>query len=418
MDDDKKTDFHGILGNLAAQPGGLLGGLFPPPPAYDPQQPGALPPGADPTTLSLAAAASASELARTLRNIDHQAAIMAAFGKAMGAPGTRSVDTAAQGAGAGSSVPADAPYAESSAQLLARQGPPAQAASPAPVNANSVFQRSPVPLPPPRPKVADWPVPGIVDQRWALPGAEIPNTGALLHGIASLPSPTDPVAENADWSSQPHDIASVASPSLTPRLEKPDTRALLQDIVDIPSQTPSQIDFPTLRTFGIDPDDLTRRIVRAENPSEDPNAKAASTTATGLTQFTKDTWRDVLKPYRRDLYDYWSGDPKETGLQALRTDPALSRQMAAAYADENVKVLDRANIPVTYRNIYLAHFLGPSDATNLLRADPDTSARSVLSPASVRANHRLITPAMTVRDLIHWGEDRMEHGAGWRQPAR
>jgi len=114
MDDDETTDFRGILGNLGAQPGGLLGGLFPPQPPYAPPQPGALPFGADPDAMSLAAAAGATDLARTLRNINHQAAIMAAFGKAMGAPGTASAAPSSQDAGPAPSVPAEAPDASSS----------------------------------------------------------------------------------------------------------------------------------------------------------------------------------------------------------------------------------------------------------------------------------------------------------------
>jgi hypothetical protein len=417
MDDDETTDFRGILGNLAAQPGGLLGGLFPPPPGYDPQQPGGLPPGADPTAISLAAAASASDLARTLRNIDHQAAIMAAFGKAMGAPGTRSADAPAQGGGPGPSVPAGTPDASTSGPGFAQRAP-AQVAPAAPVNANTAFTRSSVPLPRPRPNMPQWPTPGVFDQRW--PRLENSDASTVLQDTANAPLPrlSKSALENPDWSTLPRGVANVPAPGPNPGLINPDTRALLQDIADVPSQTPSKVDFPNLRQLRIDPDDLIRRIVRAENPSEDPNARATSTTATGLTQFTKGTWRDVLKRYRPDLYDFWSADPKETRLQALRTDPALSRQMAGAYADENVKALDGANIPVTYRNIYLAHFLGPRDATNLLRADPDTLARSVLSPGSVGANDGLITPTMTVRDLIQWGEDRMEHGAGWKRPAR
>jgi len=423
MDDDETTDFRGILGNLAAQPGGLLGGLFPPQPPYGPQQPGALAFGADPNAISLAAAESAAELARTLRQIDHQAAIMAAFGKAMGAPGTRSADPTAQGVDTGASAPAEAPAASPSAPVVAQRAP-VPATPRTPIDANAAFQRSAVPLPRPRPNVPQWPTPGVFDQRW--PSLENPGASTVLQDTASAPLPrlSKAALENPDWSTLPRSVAGVPSPGPNPGLINPATRTLLQDTVDIPSPGWSKRDFPTLQQFGIDPDDLVRRIVGAES-SGNPNAESESSSATGLGQFTKPTWREMFAHDRPDLDDFWTTDPKakidpekENKIQPLRTDPVLSRQMTATYADQNVKALQHANVPVTYRNIHLAHFLGPNDAIKILTADPNALATSVVSAGSVRSNRRVITPTRTVGSLLQWAEDKMKHGAGRQSPLR
>jgi len=404
MDDDETKNPPGILGNLAAQPGGLLGGLFPPQPHYDPQQPGALPFGADPNAISLAAAESAAELARTLRNIDHQAAIMAAFGKAMGAPGTRSADPAAQAAAMGAAAPAEAPVAPSPVPVLARQRAPARVAPAAPVGPDTPFMRNPVPLP--MAKVPQWPIPGTVEQRWAAPGAEIPDTSTLLQGIADAPLPTQPLAENPDWSSLPHGIVNVSPFGLPqPDLENPDTRALLQNSSAVPS--PPKLRLPVLERNHIDPDELTRRIVRAES-SGNPNAKSPTSSATGLAQFTDKTWLDQIKRYRPDLVAW---RPSDEALLKLRTDPSLQREMAARYTEENARALDRAKFPVNDRNLYLAHHFGAGGAKSLLTAeidDPNKLASEVI-PWAMKDN-AWITPTMTVPDVLQWIQNRIEHG--------
>lgn len=389
MDDDETPEFSGILGNLGLPSGGLFAGLLPSQPPYDPQQPGGLPFGTDPAALSLAAATSASDLARTLRNINHQAAIMAAFGKAMGAPGTVSADPASHGGDAGPTIPAAAPdvnsYAPAEADPLSARaaGDTVGAAGPSnPVQSRRLTRRQEPQWPPRSP----YP-----------PTSSIPANPPWVPDISGTMTPNGQV-ENR-W----------------PLPEKPDTSTLLQGIAAIPSQNWPKIDLPTLRRYSIDPDDLIRRIVRAEDASENPSAKNPSSSATGLTQFTKGTWPEVLKNYKRDLYDWFSPDPHDEKRLALRFDPALSRQMAGAYADQNAKALADAHLPVTYANIYLAHHFGAEGAKRILTADPNALAPSVVSANALQDNN-WITPTMAARDLIQWAEDRMEHGAGWRRP--
>jgi hypothetical protein len=391
MDDDEMKNFAGILGNLAAQPGGLLGGLFPPQPPYGPQQPGARPFGADPNAISLAAAESAAELARTLRNIDHQAAIMAAFGKAMGAPGTQSADSGSQGVGPGRPVSAEVPdadsYAPAPSDPLGAQaaGDTVGAAGPSSPAQSRKPSRRQAPQWPPRSPYS--------------PTSSIPTDPPWVPNISSTMTSNGQV-ENR-W----------------PVPENPETSTLLQGIAAVPSQTWPKINLPTLQRYGIDPDDLVGRIVRAEDASQNSSAKNPWSSATGLGQFTDGTWPEVLKNYKRDLYDWFSPDPDNKKRLELRFDPTLSRQMAGAYADQNAKALTDAHLPVTNTNIYLAHHFGAEGAKKILTADPNASAPSVVSTKALQDNS-WITPTMAARDLIQWAEDRMEHGAGWRRPPR
>jgi hypothetical protein len=386
MDDDETPDYPGILGNLGAQPGGLLGGLFPSPPPY-PQQPAGLPPGADPTAISLAAAASATDLARTLRHIDHQTAIMAAFGKAMGVPGTASADALSQGAGRRLSGPVAASDA-SSADPTALRDTIAQASAAAPGIVSPSPPQSAVP-PRPRPQSApQWP------PRWNPPISSLPSNPPGMPGMNGSTNPNWPIQSRWLW---------------------PETSALLHDTAGVPLPPPPN--FPVLGKNQIDPNDLVWRIVRAES-SGNPNAKNPSSSATGLAQFKNKTWVEQIKHYRPDLAAWWGSDE---AIKAQRADPNLQQEMAARYAEENARALERAKFAVNDRNLYLAHHFGATGATDILSAenqDPYKLATDVLSDAAVRANPNVIGPTTTVRDLIQWSDDRMKFGPGKRQPSR
>src|SRR4029077_16032016 len=137
----------------------------------------------------------------------------------------------------------------------------------------------------------------------------------------------------------------------------------LPDMTAVPQWFPPELKLPTLKSRGIDPDDLARRITLAES-SGNPNAKARESSATGLGQFIDGTWLDMIKKYRPNLKN-WRTDAE---VLALRSDPILSRQMALLYAEENAAALKKANLPVTPATIYLMHVLGPGDAPKVLRA--------------------------------------------------
>lgn len=141
----------------------------------------------------------------------------------------------------------------------------------------------------------------------------------------------------------------------------------------------------------------------------DPNAVNPNSSASGPGQFIDSTWLSIVNQHRPDLAAGKSRDE----ILALRNDPtpagqALARDMTAAYAVDNSKVLTSAGLPATPGNVYLAHFAGPQGAVSVLKADPNTPAADVLGPAAAKANPFL--SKMTVGDLQGWASRRMGQG--------
>lgn len=131
------------------------------------------------------------------------------------------------------------------------------------------------------------------------------------------------------------------------------------------------------------------------------NARNPRSTATGAGQFIERTWLDMIARNRPDLMQ---GRTREQIL-ALRTDPALSREMTQAYANQNSQALSAAGLPVTPGTTYLSHFAGPQGAISVLKADPSAPVGSVLGDAAMRANPHL--RGMTVADLRAWADRKM-----------
>jgi hypothetical protein len=139
-------------------------------------------------------------------------------------------------------------------------------------------------------------------------------------------------------------------------------------------------------------------IISAESGGN-PNATNPNSTATGPGQFLSSTWLDTLAKHRPDI----QGTPEQ--LLALRNDPALSRDMTAAYASDNQGTLAKAGLPVTPGTTYLAHFAGPGGALKVLQADPGTPVESLLGAEAVAANPFL--KGMTAQGLQAWAAKKM-----------
>jgi hypothetical protein len=119
--------------------------------------------------------------------------------------------------------------------------------------------------------------------------------------------------------------------------------------------------------------------------ANNPKAKNTLSSATGLGQFIKSTWNSMIDRYHPE-YSHLSPTEKA----ALRTDPALSREMTLNYAKENVQKLSKAGINITPSTVYGAHFLGPAGAIAAFRADPKTPAVDVLGSTVVNANPNIM----------------------------
>jgi hypothetical protein len=182
----------------------------------------------------------------------------------------------------------------------------------------------------------------------------------------------------------------------------------LPSIVAVPEDVRRAIN-GAARSVGMDVGYMT--AVAARESAFDPTARADGTTATGLYQFTADTWLRVVKVFgdRHGLaeeaqqirigHDGGVSVPSAAArlkLLELRADSRLSALMAAELAQDNKARLERVlGRPVSAAEIYIAHFLGLSQAAliiNAARATPG-AAGAQLMPAAAARNPGVFTPA-------------------------
>ena len=150
---------------------------------------------------------------------------------------------------------------------------------------------------------------------------------------------------------------------------------------------------------------LLNTAIRESNLN--PNAKAKTSSATGLFQFIDQTWLGTMKQsgaahgygkYVNAITRTPSGrftvsDPAmRQEIMALRKDPAANAVMAGEFANSNAKVLtDRLGRKPSDGELYMAHFLGASGAARFIRAaeaNPNGKA-AALFPRAAHANNSI-----------------------------
>lgn len=160
--------------------------------------------------------------------------------------------------------------------------------------------------------------------------------------------------------------------------------------------------------------DFTYLLGQAKIESSlDPGARADTSSAAGLFQFTGSTWLTMLGRHGAEHGLGWAqaaiaggdlGNPAiKSQIMALRFDPQASAAMAAELAGENRTalqgVLGREPDPA---ELYMAHFLGAEGAGRFLTAlasDPEASAASLLPRAAAANRAIFFTPGGAPRSL-------------------
>jgi hypothetical protein len=151
---------------------------------------------------------------------------------------------------------------------------------------------------------------------------------------------------------------------------------------------------------GVDFDYLLAQA-RLES-SLDPSARAPTSSAAGLYQFTSGTWLQTLDKHGATHGLDWAGEAIEGGrvadpqmraqVMALRFDPNASAMMAAELANDNRAELAGAlGREPDSAELYLAHFLGSAGASQFLGAlqtNPGQSA-AALMPKPAAANRTI-----------------------------
>lgn len=156
---------------------------------------------------------------------------------------------------------------------------------------------------------------------------------------------------------------------------------------------------------GIPFDYLVKTAKRESNLN--PEAKAASSSATGLFQFIEQTWLGLVKregaglgltdaanAIQRDGAGRYSVPDAETRQQilALRKDPTLSARLAGIFtADNKASLREAFGREPSGGELYIAHFMGAGGARELISqaaSNPERSAASVF-PDAASANRSI-----------------------------
>ena len=156
---------------------------------------------------------------------------------------------------------------------------------------------------------------------------------------------------------------------------------------------------------NVDFDYLLQTAIRES--SLNPGAKAPSSSAVGLFQFLDSTWLQVMKEQGPRLgYQKYAdaisvdsdGDymvrnkAMRQEILALREDPQVAADMAAAFTQSNGEYLEnKFGKHPSPGELYIAHFLGPQGAEKLFRAgldNPDQIAAK-LFPKQAKANPQI-----------------------------
>jgi soluble lytic murein transglycosylase-like protein len=123
-----------------------------------------------------------------------------------------------------------------------------------------------------------------------------------------------------------------------------------------------------------------------------PNARAATSSAAGLYQFTGSTWLSMLDKHGAAYGLPASGAASRAQMLALRSDPELSALMAGELANDNRDFLSgQLGRDPDASELYLAHFLGTEGAGRFLGAlstNPSQSAAALL-PKAAAANRAI-----------------------------
>ena len=169
---------------------------------------------------------------------------------------------------------------------------------------------------------------------------------------------------------------------------------------------------------GVDFDYLLQTAMRES--SLNPQAKASTSSATGLFQFLESTWLQVMKEEGPRLGygdiagkiektsggDYLVRDPQlKAQILALREDPQTASDLAAAFTKSNGDYLKaRFGRMPSAGELYIAHFLGAQGAERMFTAglqNPDQIAAK-LFPKQAAANPTIFYSGgqpRTIRDV-------------------
>jgi hypothetical protein len=124
---------------------------------------------------------------------------------------------------------------------------------------------------------------------------------------------------------------------------------------------------------------LMDRMAQVESGGN-PNAKASTSSASGLYQFTDQTWNDMVNKYGA-----------QTGITPdMKADPQAQRVMAELLAQDNANIVQKqTGQHVDDGRVYLAHFMGAPAASKLINSLGTGASAAQLFPSAAKANQNI-----------------------------
>lgn len=152
------------------------------------------------------------------------------------------------------------------------------------------------------------------------------------------------------------------------------------------------------KAIGVDMGSLT--AFGMQESGFNPLARNDSSSATGLFQFIDSTW----KSYVPKLKAFGFTNPSAT-------DPAANAVAGAMFLRDNIQALKPTvgRMP-TIPELYLAHFLGPGGARNVLSKADNTPLSGLVGADQMRANASVFRNLSTVADMKQWAARSMQKG--------
>lgn len=167
-----------------------------------------------------------------------------------------------------------------------------------------------------------------------------------------------------------------------------------------PEITAQEIIAEAARRVGVSPS-MALAVARQES-NFDPKAKAGTSSALGLFQFTEDTWETMVERY---------GKKHPIIKLENRENAAASAMAGALLMKEHMAILKNKGIAATPDKLYTMHFLGAGRANTLFNADPNAIAAD-LFPGEVSDNnfdvfYKSAGNPRTVGELRQWLSEKI-----------
>jgi hypothetical protein len=162
----------------------------------------------------------------------------------------------------------------------------------------------------------------------------------------------------------------------------PVTLRAIAKALGMPSVIPTPSDIP---------DDYWPMLSKIES-GDRPYVKAPTSSASGLYQFIRATWKGEGGQWGPDMSKAFGG---------LKPSVEEQLQRARSFTERNATYLRSKGIPINKASLYAAHFLGVGKAAELIGANVNASAEKIAGPAATAANPSILR-GKTVGDFLTW----------------